>query len=660
MRKLHPIQLSDKKFQEIMGFKLDKVKDKDLPPFFFDFESKNKLIETIKEECPSKIKGTIDDANEIRNWTFNLLGSGKVKLNTLDWHCDFKSSFRWNPNEYYTPQWKYLDYIHKGIYADVKVPWELSRFQHLVTLGKAYWYTDDEKYAQEFVNQIENWIKNNTVEFGVNWACTMDVAIRAVNWIWGYYFFQNSGTLTLEFRIKFFKSLFLHGQHIINNLELETRNNHYLSNVVGLVYLGIFFKDTLEGNKWLEKGFSSLKEEMDFQVFDDGVNFESSIGYHRLSTELFISATLLSMINDFKFPNWYFKRLEKMIEFVIYYTKPDGSSPQIGDSDDGRLHILSDYGNWNKLDHRYLISIGAYLFGKHDFISYYPEFNEESFWILGGKQKDYKKVMKKDINSKSFPEGGYQIMRENDHYMIIDCSSPQDKSPKVHRHNSALSFDLFAYGKSFIVDPGSYIYTADKKMRNLFRSTKYHNVIRVDQQEQNNYNTNEIFDMGTDAKVSLNKWEIKEDHDYLDAEHYGYTRLKKPVLHRRQIYFDKNKKYWLIEDLLTGEGSHKFELYFHFTSTELEFYKKSQHIINSNLKHSANIMLIPINTGNLSVEISDGWVSESYGKKYKAPILKYSKYAEVPTSFKTLIYPYENQKDIDYIFKELQTIMKEE
>lgn len=653
VRKLRPIKLSDKEFLDIMGYKkLDEIGKKNLSPFFFDINDKNKIIEMIKEENPSKIKETIKDADEICNWTFNLLGSGKVKLNKLDWHCDFKSNYQWDSSEYYTPSWKYLDYMNNDIYADVKVPWELSRFQHLVTLGKAYWYTNNEKYVNEFVNQINNWIENNPIEFGVNWVCTMDVAIRAVNWIWGYYFFQNSSKLTPEFKTNLFKSLFLHGRHIINNLEWESRNNHYLSNIVGLVYLGILFNNTNEGKIWFKKGFSGLIEEMNFQIYPDGVNFESSISYQRLDLELFASSTLLCLINGYKFPESYLNRLKNMIEFVVHYSKPDGSSPQIGDADDGRLHILSDFSKWNKLDHRYLISIGAYLFDKSDFMNYYPCFNEESFWMLGGKLK-YESRVSKNVNSRSFPDGGYYIMRNRDLYLIFDGSTPKDKSPKVHRHNSALNFELFANGKNFIVDPGSYIYTADKNMRNLFRSTHYHNVIRVDEKDQNNYNEDEIFEMGTDAKVKVNKWEVNDNYDFIDAEHYGYMRLVKQVLHRRQIYFDKNEKYWQIKDILEGEGYHNFELYFHLAQMEIQFYKNSQYIITSNSKDGKNIIIIPMDTENLSVELEDGWISESYGEKYKSPVLKYSKYTKVPTDFTTLIYSYINPSELNHFLKKL-------
>ncbi len=122
---------------------------------------------------------------------------------------------------------------------------------------------------------------------------------------------------------------------------------------------------------------------MKVQVYEDGVDFEGSISYHRLVTELFLSATLLCLKSGITFPEWYMNRIEKMIEFVMYYTKPDGTAPQIGDNDDGRLHILANYGNWNRLDHGYLLSVGAVVFKREDFEHVAGEFHEESLWLLG-------------------------------------------------------------------------------------------------------------------------------------------------------------------------------------------------------------------------------------------------------------------------------------
>jgi len=637
--KIFPVTLSDKQFFKAINHK----NLEELPPFFFDPDDREKIVETIKKEYPASIKQTINDADEICNHIFDLLGSGKTELGKeIDWHLDFKSGFRWNPKEYYLRTGKHVDcYLKEGIYADVKVPWELSRCQHFVTLGKAYRYTGNEKYARELISQIESWIAHNPVELGVNWACTMDVAIRAVNWIWGYYFFCDSPSFVKEFKIKFFKNLFLHGRHIINNLEFgHIRGNHYFSDIVGLIYLGILFRETKEGKKWLEKGLSALKEEMEFQIYKDGVDFEGSISYHRLVTELFLSATFLCIKNSITFPQWYMNRVEKMIEFVMYYAKPDGTAPQIGDNDDGRLHILANYGNWNRLDHRYLLSVGAVLFKREDFKQAAGEFHEESFWLLGEEGLRKFKMLpdcKLSLSSKAYPQGGFYIMRHGGLYMIIACVPADPKAPSGHKHNSRLSFELFAYDKSFIVDPGAYIYTADKGMRNLFRSTKYHNTVVVDGEEQNRFDEDGLFAMNLDASVKVNRWLVTKKYNLFDAEHNGYARLKNPVVHRRQIYFNKEKEYWVIKDMLTGEGGykHKFDLYFHFAPMELK--KKNELSIETDNKNGANIMIVPLETEEISMEIEKGWVSYSYGKKVEAPIVKYSKVTEVPAEFVTVI-----------------------
>ena len=227
-------------------------------------------------------------------------------------------------------------------------------------------------------------------------------------------------------------------------------------------------------------------------------------------------------------------------------------------------------------------------------------------------------------------------MRHGDLYMIVDCVPADPNAPSGHKHNSRLSFELFVHDKSFIIDPGSYIYTADKEMRNLFRSTRYHNTVVVDGKEQNRFGEDELFAMHLDAAVKINRWIVTENYDFLDAEHNGYSRLN--VVHRRLIYFNKEEKYWVIKDMLTGEGGykHKFDLYFHFAPMDLKK-AKDELVIETGNKTGANIAIAPLETDGLKLAIENGWVSHSYGTKVEAPIVKYSKTAEVPAEFVTCI-----------------------
>ena len=89
---------------------------------------------------------------------------------------------------------------------------------------------------------------------GVNWVCTMDVAIRAANWLIAYDLFFSSGAkFDAPFNRLFTRSIYEHGQHIVNNLEWSTtaRTNHYLANIVGLIFISCYLSNTPETSIWL-------------------------------------------------------------------------------------------------------------------------------------------------------------------------------------------------------------------------------------------------------------------------------------------------------------------------------------------------------------------------------------------------------------------------
>jgi len=205
---LSPLRVLDRELLKILDKNNKKgatqyFKEKRGLNHFMNFENKEKIKEVFKQAFSDSVESVLKNADDICKHTFDLLGSGKVNLGKkINWHCDFKSGYYWDPKTFYLDI-KYGD--KKGV--DVKVPWELSRFYHLVTLGEGYWLTRDEKYTKEFINEISDWIENNPPQYGVNWKCTMDVAIRVCNWILGYCFFKNSREITNKFLIKFLKSL---------------------------------------------------------------------------------------------------------------------------------------------------------------------------------------------------------------------------------------------------------------------------------------------------------------------------------------------------------------------------------------------------------------------------------------------------------------------
>ena len=90
----------------------------------------------------------------------------------INWHQDPSTGSEFPQKDWYRLVRKNLP---KG--SDLKYPWELSRFHHLILLGQAYAYTNQEKYTLEFINQISDWIESNPIRYGINWSNTMEVGI---------------------------------------------------------------------------------------------------------------------------------------------------------------------------------------------------------------------------------------------------------------------------------------------------------------------------------------------------------------------------------------------------------------------------------------------------------------------------------------------------
>ncbi|MBI2263685.1 MAG: alginate lyase family protein, partial [Armatimonadetes bacterium] len=594
-------------------------------------------------------------ADEICSHRFNLLGSGLTDLGpVINWHQDFKSGKVWKGKVIPPSQ-----FIVLKDDSDIKVPWELSRFQHLPLLGKAYWLTGDEKYSEEFVSQVSHWIAENPVGLGVNWACTMDVAIRAANWIAGAYFFRGAKEIPEPFWLDLLKSLLLHGRHIRTHPEAgAVTGNHYLSDLAGLLYLGIMFPEFSESSEWVSFALREMEAQAFSQIYPDGVDFEASVSYHRLVSELFLYSFVLCRENGIPVRPDAMEVVHRMLRFVAAYTKPDGTAPQIGDADDGRFHLFSTWippscapfpmsqHGWI-LDHRYLLSTGAVVFDDPSLARDSGTFHEESFWILGPSgrerfaellEKSSSGTVHEETGSASFPHSGLYVMRQESSYMIIDAGPVGMKGLGGHGHNDVFGFELFAHGVTFLADPGAYVYSADPVSRNLFRSTRYHNVVEVDGEEINRIEPDLLFWMREDTIPKILVWETTTEYDLFAGEHDAYRRLTSPVSCRREILLDRKLGFWILRDRVLGAGRHTIRSFLHPSPLKLSREGGRVRIGDSD---SPSLSIIPLEPKNPDLEIIPGFVSYSYGTRREAPYLCYSLSGSVPLEMIFCLFPQE-------------------
>lgn len=295
----------------------------------------------------------------------------------IDWHLDFKSGYRWSETT-----WFKLVPLSPARGADIKVPWELARMQHLPQLAIAYalarknepGFARADMYAKEYCNQVLDFMATNPPRYGVNWRSSMDVAIRVVNWLVAYDLFHAVGAeFDKPFLELFARGVCEHLLHVLQNLEWKPdyRNNHYLANIAGLLFCSAYLPSTPLTDAVLAFAVQELMTEVGYQFHPDGSNFEVSTCYHRLSAEMVMWCTALvlglpeekqaalsnydhRLVQRLKpaplptypagngkhthpFPEWYIDRLHRMARFTLLLTKPSGQIVQIGDNDSGRF-----------------------------------------------------------------------------------------------------------------------------------------------------------------------------------------------------------------------------------------------------------------------------------------------------------------------------------
>jgi hypothetical protein len=583
----------------------EKVRRGKRPHLTEGLKDARRTAEIIKRLFPESIAQAASAAEEILAHRIKVFARRLDLGPDIDWLADPFTGKRW-PQDHFT-----IIEVACGDGSDARVAWELNRLHHFTSLGRTYLLTGDERYAEEFLRQLASWNAQNPPGFGINWANAMEAAIRAANIIAATEMFRLSPLMTDERVALILKMLVSHGRFIRANLEYSFRapSNHYLSDLLGLFVIGATMPDIRESRRWLRFSARRLLKELMRQVLPDGVSYEGSTAYHRLVLEIFALMFSMREATKINFPLAHRNRLRAMFRFTKSYIKPDGTAPIVGDSDDGRLIRFTER---PATDHTYLLSIGATLLEDDEFKTS-DSIDEEAVWWAGERGVERFDALPKSggaAGSRAFRESQIFIEREGAAYAIIDCGDHGIGGRGSHAHSDALSVEVFAYGQTFLRDPGTFVYTGDPRMRNLFRSTAYHNTVRVDGRDISRIREDRLFALGENVKPKVNRWKSDEDQDLLDAQ-IDYADL--PLTHRRQVVFDKQDLFWVVKDIFTGGGEHLFEFFFNFDSgVELDLQGDSRALATA---ESARLMLVPQSGASIRAEIVERWVSLAYGER---------------------------------------------
>jgi heparinase II/III-like protein len=532
-------------------------------------------VAALKQRDPARVERTIAAAEQVLRHEFDLLGSGpygpadpdrpaRDGYTPLDWYLDPVRGLRfrrgvphkqWNLQEMRPPN------------ADVKYPWELGRCQHWAALGQAFQLSGDDRFAIEIARELDDFVEANPTGVGVNWTCTMDVGLRAANWAIGLELARGCAALDDAFWGRAYEALFDHGVFIRNNLEntYEVTSNHFLSNLLGLLFLAAVFDDLPQGAEWNAFARASIEQEMTVQVLADGADYESSIPYHRLVAELFIGALRLTEVRGQPLSSSFRSRARDMVGYLAAVTRPDGLMPQIGDADDGRLHVFDGYGRTTPQDARHLFGPAGVMFDEPEWCALGAGAGawEAAWWGLTAPSVAFPEARPPAV-ARLFPDAGIAVARTaTGHYLLVSNGIVGTNGFGNHKHNDLLSFEYHHGGTPLIVDPGSYVYTSDPDARNRFRGTASHNTLMADGVEQNDLRADWLFRMFETSRAQSLGFDDRDGVVEYVGRHHGYQRLPEPLTHERTFRFDTASGRLTIRDRITGRGRHDLRWHFH-------------------------------------------------------------------------------------------------
>ncbi len=398
--------------------------------------------------------------------------AGSISIFGKDIEYDLKSMPRWHDDPHCAPsnetaRTTFCRDLHvqaswpqnlESRNFDVKYPWERSRLQHLIPLAQLAAQTDDTTYIRHIELELNSWLTHNPFMKGLNWMCTMEVAIRAIGII--TIMAHTIDQMDAKLQEKLVCSLYDHHQYIQSFWETSDRpNNHYVADLVGDAYLYAFFMPLNHEKNNLKNVITHASKEILMHFLDDGTVNEGSTAYHRLVIELCLHLQELAHFHNITLPSQFNQMIKLGIQFISACMPNENSLITIGDDDSGTVTTRLKFPAF----------IPTNLGIQH---SWYPHF-------------------------------GVSIIRSDNVFITLRHATYSAVQPTGHFHDDQLSITLYIDGQPLIIDPGSAVYTGNGTVRNLLRSALSHSTFAPEKDIAQTLNLRDLFALPLPSQQSL-------------------------------------------------------------------------------------------------------------------------------------------------------------
>ena len=523
------------------------------PRFFFDPNAAAAFRSEFRR-WDSEMTDPVAMANEIHTGFFRFFSHELVHVGWPPrWNQDSLTGHEF-PNDRH---WSQIGDFEAG---DIKLVWEINRFAFVFPLVRSYWRTGNEQHAERFWQFVESWHESNPPETGPNWKCGQEISLRVMAWCFGLYGFGSSPASTPKRISLLAQAIAVSGRRIETNIgyALSQRNNHGLSEAMGLWTIGVLFPEFVDAPRWEALGRKLLEKQAKELIYDDGSFSQHSLNYHRVMLHDYLWSIRLGDVLNKPFSESLRDRIALASEFVYQLQEEStGRVPCYGQDDGALILPLS---NCDYRDFRPVVQATHFLATGERRLGPGP-WDEDLFWLFGETARatpSNKNPIASAPSRRDFeaPDGGYQTIRSMSGFAVTRAAKFRHRPAQA----DMLHVDIWWRGENVAIDPGTYSYNSPAPWNNPFAHTSHHNTVEIDGLDQMDrakrfmwlpWLTGCSFGTSVPTQGDVSCW---------NGEHDGYRRLADPITHRRGLV-RLGADHWLIVDSLRGKQPHSFRLH---------------------------------------------------------------------------------------------------
>lgn len=580
----------------------------------------------------------VQEAEELRLGRLRYFSQAPVHVGSPpDWHANPFSGER-------VPAVRHWSRISDFGHGDIKVIWEPSRFGFAYTLVRAYWRTGNEAYPDLFWQWLESWRAGNPPYRGPNWKCGQETSLRVMAWCFALYGFIGARATTADRVAALAQMIDLSGHRVEATLgyALSQRNNHGISEGMGLWTIGLLFPELRAAGRWRERGRHTLEAQARELIYEDGAFSQHSLNYHRLMLHDLLWSLRLGDLNGQPLTDQLRERVYRAGVFLReLQDETSGSVPHYGHDDGALILPLS---NCTYRDFRPVVqAVHFFRTGSRHFPA--GPWDEELFWLFGSAAPapSAQPVERTNWNA---PVGGYYALRSPSGFAFTRCAAFRDRPGQA----DLLHVDVWWRGQNIALDAGTFSYNAAPPWDNALAVTAVHNTVTVDDAGQMDAVGRFLWLPWARGTVRRQAASGGGQLSYWEGQHDGFRRLPAAVLHRRAL-LGLPDDHWLVLDDLAGSAAATFRLHWLLTDvpaelrlTEAGHQDRQARLTLRTIQGPYTIVVGPVLAdGDVDLARADpasvrGWQSPHYLQKAPARSLALSR-RSAATRFWTLLGP---------------------